>query len=302
VTIAGAEQLEHLRLAAEVADLDEVEIVLPESRHVVVGGMRLHYLDWGRQDSPPVVFLHGGGLTARTWDLVCLALRDSFHCLALDQRGHGDSEWSPSLAYGTAEHVGDLEGWIRFLALERPALVGQSMGALNALTYASRHADDLAGLVLVDMTPDVEFEGAKRVFDFVRAPGELDSVEEFVERAVEFNPNRDPRLLRRSLQHNLRRLPNGKWTWKYDRRAMTRERFEAVRNEVSAVRGLLGAITCPTRVVRGECSDVVTEASAAALARELPDGEWLTIADAGHTVQGDNPRALARALRGFLAG
>jgi esterase len=301
VTVADAEQLSHLRLATEIAGLDDVEIVLPERRHVVVGGMRLHYLDWGSRGRQPIVFLHGGGLTARTWDLVCLALRVSNHCFALDQRGHGDSEWSPGLAYDTAEHVADLEGLIEHLALDRPVLVGQSMGALNSLTYASRHAADLGGLVLVDMTPDVQFEGAKRIFDFVTAPAELDSVEAFVERAVEFNPNRDRRLLRRSLQHNLRRLPNGKWTWKYDRRAMTRGRFEKVRSEVSGLRDVLGAVACPTLVVRGERSDVVSEASAAALAEALPSGEWLTIPDAGHTVQGDNPRALADALRGFLA-
>jgi esterase len=154
--------------------------------------------------------------------------------------------------------------------------------------------------VLVDMTPDVRMEGAKRVFDFVTAPAELDSVEEFVSRALQFNPSRDSRLLRRSLLHNLRQLPSGKWTWKYDRRAMTRERFENVREEASAARGRLDAVTCPTLVVRGELSDVVSSESAAALAEALPRGEWTSIPNAGHTVQGDNPRALATALEAFL--
>jgi pimeloyl-ACP methyl ester carboxylesterase len=298
---ADTEQLEHLRLAAEVAGLRDVEIVLPEACHVVLRGMRLHYLDWGVAGRPPILFLHGGGLTARTWDLVCLALRQANHCFALDQRGHGDSDWSPDLAYDTDEHVRDLEGLIDHLGLERPVLVGHSMGALNALTYASRHTDELSGLVLVDMTPDVEIEGANRVFDFVTAPAELDSIDDFVERAVAFNPNRDPRLLRRSLLHNLRRLPNGKWTWKYDRRAMTRERFDQIRGELSATRELLAEVTCPTLVARGELSDAVTEESAARLAAALPQGEWLGIPDAGHTVQGDNPRGLANALRRFLA-
>jgi pimeloyl-ACP methyl ester carboxylesterase len=302
VTATPSEQREHLALAAELAGLGEVDIALPEARHVVLRGMRLHYVDWGTAGLPPILFLHGGGLTARTWDLVCLALRDSSHCFALDQRGHGDSEWSPGLEYDTAAHVGDIEALIECLALGRPVLVGQSMGALNSLAYAAGHADDVAGLVLVDMTPDVEFEGAQRIFDFVTAPAELDSIEAFVERAVEFNPSRDRRLLRRSLQHNLRRLPSGKWTWKYDRRAMTRERFERVRSEVSGIRDHLGDVTCPTLVVRGERSDVVTEASAVALADALPHGERVTVADAGHTVQGDNPRDLAAAIERFLAG
>lgn len=300
MTLTADDQLAHLRLAAEVAGLEGVEVVLPDDHHAVLDGMRLHYLDWGTAGSAPVLFLHGGGLTARTWDLVCLALRGSFHCLALDQRGHGDSEWSPGLDYGTAAHVGDLEALIAHLALERPVLVGQSMGALNALTFAERHAPALGGLVLVDMTPDVRFQGAKRIYDFVTAPAELDSVDEFVARAIEFNPGRDPRLLRRSLLHNLRQLPNGKWTWKYDRRHMTRERFEAMRVQVGRLWDLVGTVTCPTLVVRGERSDVVSPESAAALAAALPQGEWTTVAGAGHTVQGDNPRGLAEALEPFL--
>jgi esterase len=300
MTLTTDDQLGHLRLAAELAGLDQLEVVLPAERDVVLGGMRLHYLDWGMPRHPPILFLHGGGLTAHTWDLVCLALRSGSHCIALDQRGHGDSEWSPGLDYDTAAHVGDLEALIAHLGLERPVLVGQSMGALNALTFASRHVQSLGGLVLVDMTPDVRIQGAKRIFDFVTAPAELDSVEAFVERAMEFNPARDPRLLRRSLLHNLRRLPNGKWTWKYDRRAMTRENFERVRGEVSAVRERLGAVSCPTLVVRGESSDVVSDQSAAALAEALPKGEWTSIPNAGHTVQGDNPGGLAAALAAFL--
>jgi esterase len=300
VTLTARDQLDHLTVAAQVAGLDHLAVSLPNDHHVVLDGMRLHYLDWGTAGRPPVLFLHGGGLTAHTWDLVCLALHDSFHCIALDQRGHGDSEWSPGLDYGTAAHVGDLEALIAHLGLERPVLVGQSMGALNSLSYAARHAESLAGLVLVDMTPEVRFEGAQRIFDFVTAPAELESVEAFVERAMEFNPGRDPRLLRRSLLHNLRRLPDGRWTWKYDRRHMTRERFEALRAEVAGLTERVRGVTCPTLVVRGERSDVVTPEGAQALVDALPDGELATVLDAGHTVQGDNPRGLADALAGFL--
>jgi pimeloyl-ACP methyl ester carboxylesterase len=300
MTLTATEQREHLRLAAGLSGLDDVEIVLPAEHDVALGGMRLHYLDWGTAGRPPVLFLHGGGLTARTWDLVCLALRPDHHCFALDQRGHGDSEWSPHLDYGTAAHVRDLEALTRHLGIERPVLVGQSMGALNALVFAAGHPDALRGLVLVDMTPEVRIEGAQRIFDFVTAPAELDSVEAFVARAVEFNPARDERLLRRSLMHNLRQLPSGKWTWKYDHRAMTRDRFEQVRGEVGAVRELVGTVSCPTLVVRGARSDVVSAEDAAAFTDAFPHGSWVTVPDAGHTVQGDNPRGLTEALRKFL--
>lgn len=298
--LTAAAQLEHLRVAADLAGLHEVEVVLPAEHDTALGGIRLHHLDWGSEDRPPVLFLHGGCLTARTWDLVCLALRSDFRCLALDQRGHGDSEWSSALDYGTEAFVGDLAALIEHLSLPRPVLVGQSMGGLNALAFAARHPDRIAGVVAIDVAPDVEAAGAERIFDFVTEPVALDSVDAYVERAVAFNPARDPQLLRTSLLHNLRELPDGRWTWKYDRRLVTRERFSRVRDELEDLRPRLATITCPALVVRGARSDVVTPTGVAALARSLPDGSWTEIPDAGHTVQGDNPRGLAEALREFL--
>ena len=110
--LAQDEVLSHLRAAIDVAGGDVDKVVLPADHDLVVDGLRLHYLDWGRNGRPPLLFLHGGGLTAHTWDLVCLALRANFHCLALDQRGHGDSEWSPVLDYGPDAHVRAMFSWI----------------------------------------------------------------------------------------------------------------------------------------------------------------------------------------------
>jgi pimeloyl-ACP methyl ester carboxylesterase len=311
MSLSAGEKLEHLRLATEVSGLGEVEVILPAENDVALGGIRLHYLDWGEDGHPPVLFLHGGALTAHTWDVVCLTLRRDYRCLALDQRGHGDSEWSPGMEYGVEDHLGDVERFIDHLGLDRFVLAGQSMGAINSIVYATRHSDRLAGLVSVDAGLDVRPQGASRIVDFVKAPGELDSVEEFVQRAQDFNPARDPRLLRTSLLHNLRRLPNGRWTWKYDRRPLQRDEFhltEGSRDFISEVpalleklRGMTGSIRCPTLIVRGERSDVLSDADAKRFADLLPDGRWTRVAGAGHTVQGDNPRGLAEALRGFFA-
>ena len=97
--LTDAEQLEHLELTAHHAGLKVAEIVLPESHHIVIHRMRFHYLDWGTPGHPPILFLHGGGLNAHTWDVICLMLRPDYHCFALDQRGHGDSEWEPTSNY-----------------------------------------------------------------------------------------------------------------------------------------------------------------------------------------------------------
>jgi esterase len=295
----ASDRLEHLRLAAELAELPLEDVALPEERHVVLRGMRFHYLDWGG-NGEVLLFLHGGGLTAHTWDLVCLALRGDHRCLALDQRGHGDSEWSVELDYGIEAHAADIDAFADELDLPRFVLVGQSLGGMASMLYASGHSDLLAALVLVDVGPEVRLEGANRVADFVMAPAELDSVDEFVEMAQSFNRRRDPRLLRISLLHNLRRLPNGKWTWKYDRRHLSPAGFRELTERLAELRDDLPRITCPALVVRGASSDVFSDDDAARAAALLPLGEWVRIEGAGHTVQGDNPKALANELREFV--
>jgi esterase len=295
-----AEDLAHLRRAAQIAGLDPGAAVLPESRHVVVDGFRLHLLDWGGS-GPALVLLHGGALTAHTWDLVCLALRERYRCVAVDQRGHGDSEWSPELDYGADAYVKDIEGLARELGLERAVLVGQSLGAINGLTCAAREPDWLAGLVMVDAGPWVRSDGAQRIADFVLAPAELPSVDDYVERAISFNPRRDPELLRRSLLHNLRPLPQGGWTWKYDRRHLAEGSFERMRTRLAELERMLDHVVCPVLVVRGAESDVLSRADAERLASRLPDARLVEVPDAGHTVQGDNPVDLARAVDEFAA-
>jgi pimeloyl-ACP methyl ester carboxylesterase len=153
------EALTHLRRAAEIAGLDPEAAGLPESRHVVVDGFRLHVLDWGGS-GPTLLLLHGGALTAHTWDLVCVALGDRYRRVALDQRGHGDSEWSPELDYGTDAYVRDLDGLAGELELDRAVVVGQSLGAINGLACATRGPKWLAGLVMVDAGPWVRRDGA----------------------------------------------------------------------------------------------------------------------------------------------
>jgi esterase len=301
VTTEVVDELEHLKLAASIAGVDVQRFVLPESRHVLVGNMRFHYLDWGTAGKRPVLFLHGGGLNAHTWDLVCLSLRDDFHCLALDLRGHGDSEWSPQGDYAIASHVRDVEGFVDLLGLKDFVLVGMSLGAVTAASYASVHGQELAALVIIDAGPEIQRAGGQKIRDFVVDTATLDSIDEFVAKAISFNPRRDPRLLRRSLLYNLRATPDGKWMRKNDTRHMGVRPFESIIDESRRQWDGVPSISCPTLVVRGANSDVFRDEDAAKLAASLRNGRWVKVDNAGHTVQGDNPAGLLAVMREFFA-
>ena len=305
-----AEEARHLAAVATVAGVQvgATGIALPRNEHVVLGSMRLHYLDWGPPDGStgapagvPVVFLHGGGLNAHTWDIVCLVLREEHHCYALDLRGHGDSEWSAAMDYSLAAHLRDLEAFTDHLGLERFFLVGQSLGGLIGIDYASRHVRRLAGLVAVDSGPFAGNQaGIDRLGAFTLDSPEFASLEEAVTQAMAFNPRRDPQLLRHSLRHNMRQLPDGRWTWKRDRRHLSRERLAALPAQIRALAPQAREIACPTLIVRGADSDLFSGDQAAAFAALVRDSTVVTVADSGHNVQGDNPAGLLAAIRPFL--
>jgi pimeloyl-ACP methyl ester carboxylesterase len=300
VSAHDSDALANLRLASELAGIHVADVVLPADEYFVADGLRLHYLDWRTRGALPLLFLHGGRLTAHTWDLVCLALRSQFRCLALDQRGYGDSEWSPSLDYGPETNASDIAAWIAHLGVERPVLIGQSLGGLHAMAYAARDPARVRAMVLVDVGPGIRAPGVERIVSFAMEEPGPGSFEEFLERAVAFNPRRDPRLLRRSLLHSLRELDDGTWTWKHDPGRHTPEYLASTRASVERLRERASAIRSPVLVVRGAESDVFSDSDAARFAEELPDGRWAKVPAAGHNVQGDNPRGLAAVLTDFL--
>lgn len=299
--IEFADDLASLKYAVERQHLAVPEVVLPAEAHVVLRGMRFHYLDWGDQTKSPILFLHGGGLNAHTYDLVCLALRSDHHCLALDQRGHGDSEWSPALDYDMATHADDIEAFAAYMGLEHFVLVGQSMGGVNAIQYSATHPERVAALVVIDIGPDMVTAGGQRIRDFMNQPTE-GAIDDFVANAIAFNPRRDPRLLRRSLLHNLRRKPDGKLEWKWDprprRAGFTRERWEERR---ARLWDHVDRLACPTLIIRGAESDLFSAENASAFLNRLRNGRYAVVENAGHTVQGDNPAGLVREMRAFLS-
>jgi len=140
----------------------------PTSKFVTINGLRLHYLEWGKAEMPVVVCVHGYTSSAQAFNALARHLHDRFHVLAMDVRGHGESEWSATGAYEYADQTSDLAAFVDRLELPRFALIGTSMGGIIAMTYAADHGDRLNTLVINDIGPDVE-AGSNRITGMVGA-------------------------------------------------------------------------------------------------------------------------------------
>lgn len=303
------EQRDTLYAAARSAGIDvERDEIDWRDGTVDAGAVQLHYLDWGAAGQRPLLLLHGGLQTAHSWDLIAVVLKRRFHVVAMDLRGHGDSGWAPDGEdYGYAAHTRDIDALLRHLGWERLVIMGVSLGGLATMNVAAEHPDRLDAAVIIDVGPELNAGGVGRIVDFGRGPAELDSIEEFVQRAIEYNPRRRPEQLRHSLTHNLRQLPSGKWTWKYDTRITRRPRSTGdggetrSRNSFAEMWDALRLITCPALVVRGAGSDVFQESTARRMIELLPNGSFATVPAAGHTVPQDNPQGFLRAVDAFFA-
>lgn len=275
----------------------------PRQDRVAVGGVELAWCEWGSPAAPPVVLLHGITGDARTWDVLAETLAPSHRVLALDQRGHGDSAPAPDGDYGVATMARDLAGFVEALGLARFALVGLSMGGRVALAYAGEHGPRVARLVVVDIGPDIAPAGLQRVRGMMAgAPERLTSIEEAVQYIKAANPRYDESALRERVHHGLRPLPDGGFTWKYDRALREMMRSGTGRRDTVDLWAALPRIDCPTLLVRGAESDILSPDIAERMVDALPAGRLVEVAEAGHTVPGDQPLAFARLVREFLSG
>ncbi|MET7301783.1 alpha/beta hydrolase [Embleya sp. NPDC005575] len=255
-------------------------------------GCRLHGFDWGGT-GPPVLLLHGGGLTAHTWDFVCLGLRDAGRLVALDLRGHGDSGWSHDYRIDTM--AADVVAAADHLGFDRFQLVGMSLGGLIAAHAADARPDRVERLALVDVAPGVDFESTRRVRAFMTGLGPVRDLETVLEAAMRVNPRADRASVAYRMSTLFRRIPDGDWVPKGDPRPPD---FPAI---LAAIDRLADRLTgVPVLLVRGGRSRVLPQATAEHLVGRIPDGQLVVIPNAGHNVQEDNPPVLTTALRTFL--
>jgi esterase len=268
-----------------------VEAAVP---HGVVSGVR-----WGPAPSR-IVFLHGGGQNAHTWDTVALALGET--ALALDLPGHGSSSWRTDRDYSPVANAAAVAAALDALDVRPELVVGMSLGGLTTLHLAASRPDLVVEAVAVDVTPGVmnqypQLSAAQQgATALTRGPTTFPDLTTMIEAAVAAAPHRSRRSLERGVRHNAHQLPDGTWSWRYDRldgATAGLDGYRALWDDVSAA-------PAPLTFVRGGDSHFVSEDDVAEVHRRRPDAQVLVVPGAGHAVQSDQPLRLVEILRGIL--
>ncbi len=282
----------------------------PESRSIAgADGVEIHVLEWSRE-GVPLVLLHGFGNEAHIWDDFAPVVAPYYRTVALDHRGHGDSDWDAERRYEHEFMVRDVEAVTEALGIDRLVVVGHSLGGRIATLFADCNAARMAGLVLVDIGPDLDPRGVTRIRMDAEANQKpsFDSVEAYARILSLAYPAARPEALASMARHGLRRLDDGSFELKMDPGLRGAGPVESP--EVIEERGrlmseklwkALGRISCPTLVVRGAASDVLSPDTADRMVDEvLPNGRLAVVPQAGHSVMTDNPEGFAEAVGSFV--
>jgi esterase len=269
--------------------------------HVVnLHGQRFHYTEWGDDAAPAVVLLHGITGHARTWDDEAAALAARFRILALDQRGHGDSDPAPDGDYRTSTLAEDLAVFVDALALRSFRVVALSLGGRVAMAYAAHHPGRIERLVIVDIGPDIAAAGRARIGGALAATPEhfatLEQARAWIRAA---NVRYTERALQQRVAHGVRATADGGFSWKYDR---------AIRDAIRAGRWedpidlwpAWCALACPTLLIRGVDSDVLSAETAKQMVARCSHARLVEVADAGHSVPAEQPDRFLALIDEFL--
>jgi 3-oxoadipate enol-lactonase len=273
-------------------------------------GTELHLLEWSTE-GVPMLLLHGFGNEAHIWDDFAPVVAPHYRTLALDHRGHGQSDWDPEGDYEMDSLVDDVEAVTAALGIERMVLVAHSLGGRVATLFAGRHPERIAGLVIVDIGPEVDPRGSLRIRQDVEANPTpvFANVEEYARALSLSYPAATPEALRRMAQHGLRRREDGRFELAMDPalRGVTAGRAgsgDAEQQERALQQRMwdaLAALPCPALVVRGAASDILSPDVADRIVDDvLRSGRLAVVPQAGHSVMTDNPPGFNNAVASFV--
>jgi pimeloyl-ACP methyl ester carboxylesterase len=265
---------------------------------VSASGLRLHIerYDGG---SPAVVLIHGHGDGAFVWDVLAPILARRFETIAVDLRGHGDSAWDPAERYDLGSHIADVSEVVDRCEQPDLVLIGHSLGALLTTRLCAIYRPRVVAAVLVDYVPELNPEGTREASMVLRRAMQIyPTVDQYVEWMQANRPLAAPRLLRNTALRSLRRDGTG-FRLKMDP-ALAEQFVSTSAPDTARAWEVWTQQTCPTLLIRGSASAVVSRSAAAQAVGALPRGRLVTLEEAGHSVMLDNPFAFARTVLDFL--
>ncbi len=267
-------------------------------------GITLVADEWNRggtaADRPTILMLHGGGQNRFSWKNTGQILADEgYHVVAIDTRGHGDSDRAPDADYAVETLTADVMHVLA--AIGRPVvLIGASMGGLTGILAAHQAGPErVLALVLVDVVPRFEKDGSARIREFMFGNIDgFDSLDQAADAVAAYLPHRRRPRSPEGLKKNLR-LRDGRWYWHWDPAFMTKPaddpELRTEKFEQAAKR-----LTVPVLLIRGKLSDVVSPEGVQDFQAKVPGAEFVELPDAGHTAAGDDNDAFSAAVVAFV--
>jgi pimeloyl-ACP methyl ester carboxylesterase len=269
----------------------------PPHSHLLEGVPRLHYLEWNPRASRTIILLHGNSANAWWWEWVARAISPGYRILALDQRGHGDSEWARPPAYSPTDYASDLARFVEHIATntEKPIVVGHSMGGLSVLAFARNHPENARGAIAIDVAI-TSSRGRDRYLRRLKALPVV-TYPDLATAKARFRLMPDEggiadEVLHEIAEKSLARTDDGRWTLKFDRDSF-------FGGDGLAVIDAIKKITIPTMLVRAEHSRIMTAEAAEHARAANPHARLVTIPGAHHHVILEDPAAVARIVEEF---
>jgi pimeloyl-ACP methyl ester carboxylesterase len=275
--------------------------------------LRLHYVDWGNAAGPPLLLIHGGRDHCRNWDWTAQALRDDWHIIAPDLRGHGDSQWSPDGNYALPNYIYDLAQLVHQQHLAPVTIIAHSLGGQIALRYAGIYPEAVSKLVVIEgigppaawLAERVKKGIAQRMDEWIREqralsgrlPRKYASIEDAFRRMQEENPHLTADHARHLTVHGVNQNEDGTYSWKFDNYVRAWPPYDMRGRDIAE---LWSRIACPTLLLHGKES-WAGDPSADGRSRHLPSATVVGIDGAGHWLHHDRLDEFLKIMRGFLA-
>jgi pimeloyl-ACP methyl ester carboxylesterase len=267
-------------------------------KYVEVGGLQLHYQDFGTAGKPALMCLHGGAAHGHWFDFVAPGFTPDFHVLAIDQRGHGDSQWADPPAYSYHDYASDLDKVAAKLDLRDYTLIGHSMGGMVALVYAATYPGRMKKLVIVDTSLNLSEERLSAMRGVGQREGSSYATRDDLVARFKLRPGNSlaPMEIQRHIAgYSARQFPDGGWRHKFDRGVY------ALREQMDGT-PLWDRIKVPALLVRADRSPRITPEIHAAVKARAPQVELATVPESDHHATLDNPAGFVQAVRPFLEG